>query len=77
MNCTPDLLKKQLMAYEHILVTAHVSPDGDAIGSVAAFGELLRHWNKDVHIVIDDDIEENSTSCQRWQRYKTGRRHDR
>lgn len=58
MNCTPDLLKKQLMAYEHILVTAHVSPDGDAIGSVAAFGELLRHWNKDVHIVIDDDIEE-------------------
>lgn len=58
MNCTPDLVKEKIMVSEHVLVTAHVSPDGDAIGSVAAFGELLRHWGKDVHIVIDDDIEE-------------------
>ena len=36
MNCSAQEIYTLLHHYEHILVTAHVSPDGDALGSVLA-----------------------------------------
>jgi phosphoesterase RecJ-like protein len=38
--------------HRRILLTTHVRPDGDGIGSMAALGEVLRRQGKDVHMVI-------------------------
>ena len=37
-----------------ILLLAHESPDGDAIGSVMAFYHMLKNMNKDVDAVVPE-----------------------
>ena len=39
-----------------IVVTAHVNPDGDALGSSLALYHLLQKLGKTVQVLIDDDI---------------------
>ena len=39
-----------------IVVTAHVNPDGDALGSSRALYHLLQKLGKTVQVLIDDDI---------------------
>lgn len=58
MQVTPEEIKDILQQYEHILLTAHVSPDGDAIGSMIGLYGCLRQWGKNTVMVIDDDIDE-------------------
>lgn len=41
---------------EHILLVVHVSPDGDAIGSMLGFYEMLVKANKKVSMVVDDVV---------------------
>ena len=41
-----------------ILLTVHVHPDGDAIGSMLAFYEALLEQGKQVTMVVDDSIPE-------------------
>jgi phosphoesterase RecJ-like protein len=40
------------------MLTAHVSPDGDAIGSLLAMYHWLKEQGKQVVMVIDDDIDD-------------------
>jgi bifunctional oligoribonuclease and PAP phosphatase NrnA len=42
----------------HILVIAHVDPDGDAIGSLTAVGQALLQLHKRVTLVCDDAVPE-------------------
>lgn len=49
----------KLKAAEKILVTAHVNPDGDAIGSTLAMLQILRAEGKTVAAYIDDDLPKN------------------
>lgn len=42
-----------------ILVTAHVQPDGDAIGSTLAVMQMLRAMGKTAQIFIDDTVRKN------------------
>lgn len=42
-----------------IIITAHVNPDGDAVGSSLALFHHLKEKGKDVAVVIDDNIPEN------------------
>lgn len=58
MQIHPQDIKKILQTYDHILLTAHVSPDGDAVGSVLALYGCLCQWGKHPVLVIDDEIEE-------------------
>lgn len=58
MNCTPEDLLQVFTSYTDILLTAHVSPDGDALGSLSALAGWLRSLGKKVIVVIDDRIEE-------------------
>ena len=44
-----------------IYITAHVSPDGDAIGSLLALTGALRQLGKEVIPVLEDEIPENLT----------------
>ena len=41
---------------DNILVVTHVSPDGDAIGSITAMGQALRQLGKRFTLVCDDRI---------------------
>ena len=40
----------------HIAITAHVRPDGDAVGSVLALGQALKNNGKQVQMVLVDGI---------------------
>ena len=41
---------------EHILITSHTRPDGDAIGSILALGQALVAIGKDVQMVLGDGV---------------------
>ena len=58
MQCSSQEIRRILEQYEKIALTAHVSPDGDAVGSLAALYEWLCRLGKDVLIVLDDDVDE-------------------
>ncbi|MBP3231727.1 MAG: bifunctional oligoribonuclease/PAP phosphatase NrnA [Anaerovibrio sp.] len=46
----------RLMAANSLILTAHVNPDGDAIGSCLGLKFLLEAMGKRVQVIIDDDI---------------------
>ena len=52
-------VKHFLDTHNKIVVTAHMSPDGDAVGSVVAFARYLRAKGKDATIVFNDDPGHN------------------
>lgn len=58
MNHSPAAILDTLKAYDHILLTGHVNPDGDAIGSLVAMQEFLEGLGKQVVSVVDDDIDD-------------------
>ncbi|MEJ5243832.1 MAG: DHH family phosphoesterase, partial [Desulfomicrobiaceae bacterium] len=42
--------------YHHFLVTSHVNPDGDAIGSMLAMGNILRALHKEVVVYNESGL---------------------
>lgn len=64
MNASIQEIRHILEQYDHIAVTAHVSPDGDAIGSTLALYGWLRALQKDVVIVLDDEVDEKFSFLQ-------------
>ena len=50
---------QKIQAANKILLTAHVIPDGDAVGSTLAMLQILRAMGKDAQIFIDDKIRDN------------------
>lgn len=49
----------KLKSAQKIIVTAHINPDGDAIGSSLALVQMLKLMHKDVRIFIDDVLPPN------------------
>ena len=49
----------KIQAANKILLTAHVLPDGDAVGSTLAMLQILRSMGKSAQIFIDDTVREN------------------
>lgn len=49
-------LKQALDSVKSIILTVHVHPDADAIGSMVGFYEALVHAGKDVRMVVDDVV---------------------
>lgn len=41
---------------DHILVVTHIAPDGDALGSLTAFGLVLQQLDKRMSLVCDDGL---------------------
>ena len=56
MKLTLKEVAEKLNSAEKILVTAHVSPDGDALGSTLAMCQALRQFGKSAQIFIDDKL---------------------
>ena len=50
---------EKLKSAENILITAHLNPDGDAIGSSLALMQILRGMKKNVAVYIDDKVPKN------------------
>ncbi len=50
---------EKLKAANNIIVTAHINPDGDAIGSSLALTQILKSMNKQVRVFIDDVLPPN------------------
>jgi phosphoesterase RecJ-like protein len=49
-------INSKLAAAQRILATSHVRPDGDAIGSLLAFGLALQEAGKEVQMVLADGV---------------------
>lgn len=49
----------QVYNAQSIIITSHIHPDGDAIGSVLALMQFCRNKGKNVSVFIDDDVPEN------------------
>lgn len=49
----------RIKAADRILVTAHVQPDGDAIGSTLATVQILSSIGKTAQVFIDDTVRKN------------------
>lgn len=47
---------ERLLKAQKIVITAHVNPDGDAIGSSLGLLHYLSQKGKDVQVLLDDDI---------------------
>ncbi len=54
-----ELLKKIILEHNSFLLTTHVNPDADAIGSEVAFYFILKELGKEVHIVNHSDTPYN------------------
>lgn len=59
MNITMEQAAEKLMAAKKLLITAHVNPDGDAVGSVLGLSAFLRGRGKTVTVMIDDKLPKN------------------
>ncbi len=53
-----DDIKEFLTGRDNFLVSTHVNPDGDAIGSVLVFSQILDEFEKNYRIVIHDAPQE-------------------
>ena len=49
----------RLQAANKILITSHIQPDGDAIGSTLAAMQMLRSLDKTAQVFIDDSVRRN------------------
>lgn len=56
-----DEIKKVIMSAKKIALSFHVSPDGDAIGSLLALKLALLKLNKEVSVFSKDDLRKNYT----------------
>ena len=67
MLITLKAAAEKIKAANKILITAHVQPDGDAIGSTLATMQILRAMGKDAQIFIDDEVRKNLQFLPRFE----------
>jgi len=51
-----DKVLKEIEQRDRFVLTSHARPDGDAIGSVLACGEVLRKMGKQAEVVLHDGV---------------------
>ncbi|MDH4468021.1 MAG: bifunctional oligoribonuclease/PAP phosphatase NrnA [Bacteriovoracaceae bacterium] len=54
-------LSHRILQHESIILTTHVGPDPDGIGSIVSLGRALQQLGKTVHIIIEEPL---------WYKYK-------
>jgi phosphoesterase RecJ-like protein len=59
MNDLNNKIKSRIQVAHRVLVTSHVRPDGDAIGSSLALGLALLDAGKQVQVVLSDGVPTN------------------
>ena len=56
MKITMDAAAQMLRDVQTVVLTSHIRPDGDAIGSTLGLMHVLRAQGKEVRVLIDDEI---------------------
>ena len=56
MKITMDATAQMLRDAQTVVLTSHIRPDGDAIGSTLGLMHVLRAQGKEVRVLIDDEI---------------------
>ena len=56
MKISLDEATKLLKDAQTIILTSHIRPDGDSVGSTLGLMHFLRAQGKDAHVLIDDEI---------------------
>jgi phosphoesterase RecJ-like protein len=56
LSPTTHSIQEAIEQAQNILVITHMSPDGDAVGSLTAVGVALTHWGKQVVLMCDDPV---------------------
>lgn len=72
------LIAEQLRNSQRVLITTHIHPDGDAIGSLLGVGLALQELGKEVQMVLNDGVPSNLKflpGCDQI-RYKPEGQHD-
>ncbi len=54
-------LERLVTQARHIVITCHLSPDGDALGSTLGLCQVLRKMGKDAHVVVPDQVPRSLT----------------
>lgn len=62
-----DSIKHDLARAQRIMLVSHVRPDGDAISSLLAFGEVLSADGKDVQLVLEDGVPRALRFLEGWE----------
>ncbi len=68
----PEALLKQLRKGQRFLLTSHISPDGDAIGSSLALARVLRRMGKSAVVWLRDPIPSLYASLPGVDRIRQG-----
>ncbi len=55
---TDQTIRMQLDNAKKVVIVSHIRPDGDAVGSMLAFGNALREAGKEVQCVLQDGVAE-------------------
>ena len=55
-NSSTADIKAKIDAAQRILITAHIRPDGDAVGSLLGLGFALESIGKEVNLVLEDGV---------------------
>ena len=79
MKITLEAAAEKLLAAQKLLITAHVNPDGDAIGSALALAAFLRGRGKEATVMIDDRLPKNLSflpGCDKIVRPEEGKKSD-
>jgi len=67
---------RALKAHNHFLLASHVSPEGDAVGSLVAMDSLLRRIGKKTTIICEDPFPDRLRCIpfqNRWRSYREAR----
>ncbi|HOY89606.1 MAG TPA: bifunctional oligoribonuclease/PAP phosphatase NrnA, partial [Bacillota bacterium] len=57
----PGIVIDAIKGARSVLVTSHIVPDGDAIGSVLGLGLTLMEMGKKVFMAVDGGVPKNMT----------------
>jgi len=61
------IIRESLNQAKHILITAHIRPDGDAIGSLLGLGLALQENKKSIELVLEDGVPTSFKHLIGWE----------
>ena len=71
MNDLQNQINEQIEVAQRVLITSHIRPDGDAIGSSLALGLALLDAGKQIQVVLSDGLPGSFTHLPGSDKIKT------
>lgn len=76
MPTAREVILRELQHRERFLVVSHARPDGDAVGSVLAMGEMLRQMGKSADLLLADPVPQVYRTLPEVERIREAREVD-